>query len=486
MDNIDNIKADIKFIRELDFADFDIPMYQRPYRWQTSHVETLLNSIRDNMSKEEYRMGSIIVNRNKDTGKLDIVDGQQRLTTLSLLFMCLDSATKYKLACKYRHLDSKQNIYANFRFIRQWLDLNGMDGEEFKKFILDKCSVVMINAADLSEAFQMFDSQNGRGKDLEAYNLLKAYHLRAIDNETTQLTLTAEKIRIDREWHDSEREKTSARNSEVSLLKFVVNELYRVRQWSKKHRGYNFKKSKVKEFKGVQFVNDKSPLPLHNHSFLLYLYFKETEGISKRSAHDDGQNPFVSINMDIINGQMFFSYIKTYVSAYKYLFEDKLDEDSPLVQFRADYTRYCNDYEGASRTGDKYIKDVYISLIMALYDRFGDKGVVDYYKYLYNLAYRERLENDTVFYSTVSEFPKEIFHTIASAIDETGLKPLIEEASKDIACKRLGKKEKEVAQYILSNTKAEIECVNNKIEIDGRKYQVGERITKMDFNNGTK
>lgn len=299
-------------MRELDYNRLTIPFYQRPYRWQTTHVETLLNCIKDNLRNEEYRMGSIILHENENN-KLDIVDGQQRLTTLSLLFLSIDEKTPYKLNCEYRHLESKQNIYRNYNFIKNWLkQLDDKNYDAFQKFVLDKCSVVVITTEDLSEAFQMFDSQNGRGKELQAYNLLKAYHLRAIDNDTNQISITDEKKEIDRKWEKSVLMKTC--DSEESLLKYIVNELYRIRQWSKNEKAWSFSKTKVKEFKGVQFNNGKSPLPLNNLSFLLYLYysnFKEgtlTEGIAHRTQNGEQDiNPLVSINMDIINGKMFFS-----------------------------------------------------------------------------------------------------------------------------------------------------------------------------------
>lgn len=47
-----------------------------------------------------------------------------------------------------------------------------------------ECEFVVIKVKELAEAFQMFESQNGRGKDLEAYNLLKAYHIRAMENDS--------------------------------------------------------------------------------------------------------------------------------------------------------------------------------------------------------------------------------------------------------------------------------------------------------------
>jgi len=423
------ISASIQYINDLDFSKFNIPFYQRPYRWQTTHVDTLLCSLRDNINKIEYRIGSIILNPNGD--KLDIVDGQQRLTTLSLLFICLDERTSNKLTCEFNHSDSQQNIYHNYHYIKQWLKVNNIDQPALLEFILTKCSMVVITAEDLSDAFQMFDSQNGRGKELEAYNLLKAYHLRAIDNETTSIKITEEKKDIDRRWESSVLMQPI--DSDESLLKHLINDLYRIRQWSHLRDAWSFGKTKVKEFKGIQFHENQSKLPLTNQSLLLYMYYTSISGAALRCADgDNGQNPFVSITMDIINGKLFFEYINTYVEAYEYVIKDIKEEGHPLYEFQEDFKKYCLNYEGSSRKGDTYIREVYIALVLTIYDRFGEEYVKRYYPILYNLAYRERLNLKRVFYKTTTSFPKKYFECIATSIDDSGLTALREFANEQI------------------------------------------------------
>lgn len=479
------IIANIIFINELDFDKFDIPFYQRPYRWQTSHVETLLSTIRDNMNKEEYRIGSIILNPNAKTGKFDIVDGQQRLTTLSLIFMNLEENSSKRLTCQYRHIESKQNIYRNYQFIKNWINRPDFDKENFKRFILERCSVVVIVAENLSEAFQMFDSQNGRGKELEAYNLLKAYHLRAIDNENTQIDITDEKIEIDRQWEEAVLMNTY--ESDKSLLKYIMNELYRIRQWGKLQRAGYFGKSKIKEFKGIQFNNRRSELPLHNRSFLLYMYFTEKKNVANRNAVDNNnQNPFVSINMDIINGKLFFSYVQTYVSAYNYLFKSKASEGSPIFQFRKDFDKYCLSYGGAHRTGDIYVREMYVAMIISLYDRFGEKYVDRWYKILYILAYRKRLESESVLFNSIADYPKEYFNIIASALNESGLEILRNLSINMIQCKKLGDREREIAEFIINSGGVITSIDNNKVKINGKIIPAGTQITNDDFGNGKK
>lgn len=65
---------------------FRVPAYQRSYAWETEHVEALLQDIHEAIKNKEseYFLGSLVVTGPHD-GKHEVVDGQQRLTTISLL-----------------------------------------------------------------------------------------------------------------------------------------------------------------------------------------------------------------------------------------------------------------------------------------------------------------------------------------------------------------------------------------------------------------
>lgn len=99
------LNVDQKTVKELfenKKADFLIPDYQRPYAWQMSECQTLWEDIfafafpEDDYSKfdsdnDEYYLGPIVTFKNED-GKMEIIDGQQRLTTLMVnvqLLQCL-------------------------------------------------------------------------------------------------------------------------------------------------------------------------------------------------------------------------------------------------------------------------------------------------------------------------------------------------------------------------------------------------------------
>jgi uncharacterized protein with ParB-like and HNH nuclease domain len=96
MSKVEPFKPHSLSIREL-FGNADsfyrIPRYQRPYKWTAEEVERLWDDIYDAWANEKanYFLGSIITARPKDQAGayLDVVDGQQRLTTLIILFCVL-------------------------------------------------------------------------------------------------------------------------------------------------------------------------------------------------------------------------------------------------------------------------------------------------------------------------------------------------------------------------------------------------------------
>ena len=75
--------TEIKSINELLGMELDIPDYQRPYKWTPKHVNQLINDLLTFRDKGEYRLGTLVLHEN------NIVDGQQRIVTLSLLFYVL-------------------------------------------------------------------------------------------------------------------------------------------------------------------------------------------------------------------------------------------------------------------------------------------------------------------------------------------------------------------------------------------------------------
>jgi hypothetical protein len=92
------LEAHDKLIREIfeGSYQFEIPDYQRPYAWTTDQTEELLNDLvsamqdaRNTGTTSQYFLGSIVLIKNDREPKSSVVDGQQRLSTLTILFAVL-------------------------------------------------------------------------------------------------------------------------------------------------------------------------------------------------------------------------------------------------------------------------------------------------------------------------------------------------------------------------------------------------------------
>lgn len=449
LDEEKTVDAKIVSIDKVMNLSLEIPNYQRPYRWETENVRQMLEDILYSMEskKQNYRIGSVILHKKDD--KYYIVDGQQRLTTLCLLKKACGKEIDEKL--KFNHNDSFAHIRDNYKFIESWINETvSYQKEAFWNYTTESCSFVQIIVTDLSEAFQMFDSQNGRGKELEAYNLLKAYHIRAMEQNSQE-----EKVKCDKQWesatlYDATPTIIGDADGNIDILKQLFDEqLYRSRVWSKRDEAYEFSKKEIKEFKGFTIdKNHPAVFPYQNPQLLQYLtskFYKNvlegTISTQTRFLSGDGENinPFVSINQNIVNGKTFFDYIETYVEIYKRMFIDL--KTYQLSEFKSFFYKYCLNYGGnaetlysddyafypkglACRSGDSYLRELYKSLIFVLFDKFGEKCLNKYYKILYRLVYLNRLTKRQVRYNSVAELPIEYFDIINQAKELADLSKL--------------------------------------------------------------
>lgn len=441
---MEKITAEIKKVNKVLDDRMEIPNYQRPYRWTEDNVRLLLEDITNSWKggKSSYRIGSVIFNNNDS--QLNIVDGQQRITTILLVLKSLgsDVGDGLRNSLQYKHRDSLNSIIRNKSFIDSWVQENiGIDLSSFEKYILEYCEFVEIKVSHLTEAFQMFDSQNGRGKELEAYNLLKAYHIRAMEGNTFD-----EKIACDKTWEGAARYQSDKNSNQVSdLLRQLVNEqLYRTRLWSRKETALEFNKKQIKEFKGIT-VSKNHPIdfPYQNRELLQFVmqnYFKSlgvaVNGVKSRFKQSlpDNISPFALLNQNIVNGKDFFEYTETYVEIYKRLFNSEYDE---MKEFKNFIQKNCK-YSGSHRDGDKYLFELYKSLIMLMFDKFGEEGVEKYHKILYLLVYRLRLEKEQVRYTSVADYPiqNKAFNIIENAQTYSDLTRLEKMANKKVTCKK--------------------------------------------------
>ncbi|KPV41552.1 hypothetical protein AN478_03040 [Thiohalorhabdus denitrificans] len=222
---------------------FRIPGYQRPYSWTRDHTATLLQDLIDSLPDDgvgmqeasPYFLGSIVLMKDPNYPEADVVDGQQRLTTLTILLAALrdlsaagaaDALHKYicELGDKFsgtedrfrlqlrprdrpffreqvqspngttlyraddRELsDSQRNIQDNARFlVEQLTELGEERRDQLAMFLLQRCYLVVVSASDQASAYRIFSVMNDRGMDLEPTDILKADIIGGIPQEQEQ------------------------------------------------------------------------------------------------------------------------------------------------------------------------------------------------------------------------------------------------------------------------------------------------------------
>lgn len=437
LDKQRSITASIRSVREiLSLEGLSIPPYQRPYKWQHKHVHQLLNDIelqRVAPQQSPYRIGALILHRTE--AGYDIVDGQQRLTTLMLIAHAC-GATEGLATLEYAHQDSHRNIYDNYRSIEHWFDARpDLDRKEFWRYIQERCEMVQVVTGNLSEAFQMFDTQNGRGKELEPYNLLKAYHQRVMPQEQEQLC-----IDYDRRWERASSVLGSGGKRYDLLKQLFAEQLYRSRLWSRGRDAWSFGKDKIEEFKGYTPAGPRgtNTSPADNLLEMQSLLFDgarqrsaQALGLAPRFGGGDpvGVHPLVQLTQRLVNGQDFFDYIETYVQIYQRLFHPESAERA--MAFQRFYYRYCLNYDDGAdtwgpdkfrptgakvlRVGDGYLREVYKSLALLVLDRFGEVVLERYQATLYRYVYLSRLRYVQLRYAHTAQKFSKIFSFIAQA-----------------------------------------------------------------------
>ena len=103
--NIEGREYDISKIFSNDFV-FSIPRYQRPYAWTTEHAGELLEDLLSFLGEGDipvsevnpYFLGSIVLIKGSNLPRAEVVDGQQRLTTLTILLAAIRSLVPHDAA----------------------------------------------------------------------------------------------------------------------------------------------------------------------------------------------------------------------------------------------------------------------------------------------------------------------------------------------------------------------------------------------------
>ena len=210
--------------------DYVIPPYQRPYAWTRDQAGELFDDLYDFFEKEvedSYFLGSVVLIKDEGKPLAEVIDGQQRLTTLTILLATLTSQLtgdnfssfysfirepgnvalklnpKPRLALRERdraffaqHVqglkfddltkidpaqlenESQRNIQGNARLLLERLATKFTGNEsslvDFGSFLLMRCFLVAVTTPSQQSAFRVFSVLNNRGLDLLPTDIIKA------------------------------------------------------------------------------------------------------------------------------------------------------------------------------------------------------------------------------------------------------------------------------------------------------------------------
>jgi len=253
MPNPKEIKSGKLFVKEVFKMWFRIPDYQRPYVWGNDQLSDLLEDISyasRHAADNEYFFGSIVFQERQPVpgGRThlenDLLDGQQRLTTLFLLMAVARDITQdinlkhtceafifqqgnpyenipeiiriqfkirreveefidqyvkkesgtlqKKKLCEFREKSNDPSIRnmanAIIKFNEHFTGDPAVKLEDFCKFLLNKVLLIYVSSEELEDAFRLFTILNDRGVKLRNSDILKAQNLKALIKESDRET----------------------------------------------------------------------------------------------------------------------------------------------------------------------------------------------------------------------------------------------------------------------------------------------------------
>lgn len=222
--------------------DYDIPSFQRPYAWTEEETGELFDDLFDfyenEGTDEQYFLGSVVLVKEDDKPHAEVIDGQQRLTTLTILLAAITSklsgddrndfknyiiepgrasqgiASKPRLQIRKRDRDffkkyiqdmkfdelfalapeaqdteAKANIIRNAKLLMDRIHDN-LPSEsaiiQFGAFLVQRCLLVAVSTPTEQAAFRIFSVMNSRGMSLLATDIIKADVIGAIPDQKQQ------------------------------------------------------------------------------------------------------------------------------------------------------------------------------------------------------------------------------------------------------------------------------------------------------------
>lgn len=228
-----NVILDAKLVGKIE-GNFFVPKYQRGYRWTESQVKTLLNDLWDNCSQEtqnEYCLQPVVV-RKRGVNDYELIDGQQRLTTILILLNYIKQEyvprTEIKFQLQYETRGATETFLKNInendahknidfyhifmanKCIEQWNrekfnnDENAIGDAMYtlRVYLFNKTKVIWYEVGDDEDPIELFTRLNIGRIQLTNAELIKALLLRTYNNEDVD----KDKVERSFQWDSIEKE----------------------------------------------------------------------------------------------------------------------------------------------------------------------------------------------------------------------------------------------------------------------------------------
>lgn len=340
------VTSEIKTLEEVMNLNLTLPDYQRDYCWEERNISDLWGNLLKVEDGKAFHLGTLIfhANQDRDTGKwkYDIIDGQQRLVTLSLILWGLGYTGNIPLLnAKYSSPDAIKIVGNSKYVIKSLIERIGNVMDLLPRLLQNvSFAVLVVNDSNLDLAYTFFSNQNSKGVPLSDFDLLKAHHLRFIPgDEGGQAEHMAKK------WNTVSQLPPSYKETN-SLQRVLGYHLYRLRKWMRKHESQEETYRYVqREFQAAPIMND---IPPFGEQFKFY---EKIQG-----------------------GTHFFVFVETFIHRYEQFCELK-----PIKLLRAHlsdgrYAQFADTIETLMfgyylKFGNQYLPEAFfcISRLMALY-----------------------------------------------------------------------------------------------------------------------
>lgn len=186
--------VEILNVEQIFQAKYVVPIYQRNFAWGEEQICQLLQDIRESINDQQYYIGSLVVLRRQD-GTFEVIDGQQRLTTLALLSYVLQLKIETAI-----HYDSRPEVVQFLHTLTSGAyvactdpstshfcaaietmkaEIAKMEEERsdfremFGDFVLNNVCLVREVMPDDTDVAAYFEIMNNRGEQLQEHEIIK-------------------------------------------------------------------------------------------------------------------------------------------------------------------------------------------------------------------------------------------------------------------------------------------------------------------------